>query len=564
MSQSTEQSTIVIIGGVAGGASAATRARRMNEHARIIMLEKDEHVSFANCGLPYHIGGEIAEREKLLLVGLDVFEKNFNIEVRTRCEAMSIDRTNKTLAIHDHRTGQEESLDYDKLILAPGASPIVPPMDGTDADNVFTLRNVADTDRITSFMNEHAPRRAVVVGAGYIGLEMVEQLHRRGLDVTLVELQDQVLPLLDPEMAQMLKRELDRNDVAMHLGVRAERFEAASGRVSKVVLSDGTELDADMVILGIGVRPNTSLATDAGLDLGETRGIRVNEYLQTSDPDIYAVGDAVEYHFGPAGKDMRIALAGPANRSGRLAGQHAATGSSDPMAPVSGTSVVRVFELTAGMTGLSAGLADRLGIAYKQLFAISNHHVGYYPGASPIFMKLLYDGQTGKVLGTQMVGKAGVDKRIDVIATVMAMGGTVRDLTRLDLAYAPPFGAAKDPVHMLGFVACNQMDGLVNLVPADADLDGYQVVDIRSEADIKSTPLVGVDNVINIPLPKLRDRLDELDASKPTLISCNSGLNSYTAARILMQRGFENVVDLSGSAKFRQLAKADQTKEQAG
>ena len=349
-----DQRTIVIVGGVAGGASAATRARRMNEHAEIILLEKDEHVSFANCGLPYHIGEEIPERGSLLVATPEFLEKRFRLDVRVRQEVLSIDRESKTIEVADRIQGSTYRQRYDKLILAPGASPIVPPMKGVDAKNVQTLRNLADTDRIKSFVDAESTKRVVVVGAGFIGLEMVEQLVRRGIAVDLVELQPQVLPLFDAEMARPLEDELLKHGVGLHLGKSLEEIQVGDdGIANEVRLSDGTTLETNLVVLGIGVRPNTTLAENCGLQIGEGGGISINVHLQTSDPDIYAVGDAVEYLYRPTGKPLKVALAGPANRAGRLAGQHAATDNSDNVQAVVGTSIVRVFGVTAAMTGLT-------------------------------------------------------------------------------------------------------------------------------------------------------------------------------------------------------------------
>ncbi|NBC11617.1 MAG: FAD-dependent oxidoreductase [Planctomycetes bacterium] len=550
--ETSQPLTLVIVGGVAGGATAAARARRMNEHARIILYEKDEHISFANCGLPYYIGGEIADREKLLVAKPELLRQRFNIDVRTRQQVTAIDRPRKVVAVTDHRTGETCEQAYDKLILAPGASPIVPPIPGVDANNVFTLRNVADTDRITAAVVEGKPRRACVVGAGYIGLEMVEQLHARGIEVALVELQEQVLPLMDTEMAQPLAEALDAKGVALHLGDGIAALDAdEAGSVRAVRLSSGTTINTDLVILGIGVRPNHQLAKEAGLSLGDDGGIVVNAYAQTDDPDIYAVGDAAQYPYAPTGASMRVPLAGPANRAGRLAGEHAVTGHSEPMPPVMGTAIVRVFDLAAATTGLTIKQADKLGIDAAAVVVIAKHHVGYYPGAKPVTLKLIYAPDTGKVLGAQAVGEEGIDKRIDVIATLMRMNGTVRDLAGVDLCYAPPFGAAKDPVHMAAFAACNDLDGFVSFLQPDADLSRYQVVDVRSAAEVAEAPLPGAEHAHHIPLDELRDRLGELDPQQPTVTSCASGLRSYVAARILTQHGFREVYDLTGAATMR-------------
>ncbi len=546
---------ILIVGGVAGGASAATRARRMNEHAEIILFEKDADVSFANCGLPYYIGDEITDRKKLVVASAEFLTQRFALDVRTRQEVTAIDRGAKQVNVRNHATGEEYTETYDKLILSTGASPFVPPIDGRDAPNVFTLRNLADTDQIKAATDGDRARTAAVIGAGFIGLEMVEQLARRGYKTTLAELQSQVLPLFDPEMAQPIEQELSENSVELALGDGIKQIVLdETGTATGVELASGKVIDAELVILGIGVRPNTKLAQDAGLEIGQGGGVATNRYMQTNDPDIYAVGDAAEYVYGPTGTAMRIALAGPANRSGRLAGEHAATGSSGEMADVFGTSIVRVFGKTAAMTGLTESLASRLNIKVRSVTVLANNHAGYYPGAQQLTLKLIYDGDNGRVLGAQAVGGEGVDKRIDGFATAMAMKATVRDLAGLDLAYAPPFGAAKDAIHMAAFAACNQLDGIEEFTPADADVSGKQVVDVRTAAEVAARPLAGADQAINIPLDELRERLDELDPKAETVVSCAAGVRAHVATRILKQHGFDAVSNLVGGSTMRSRA----------
>lgn len=546
---------IVIVGGVAGGASAATRARRMNEDAEIILLEKDEHVSFANCGLPYYLGGEIASRNKLLVASPDLLRRRFRIDVRTRTEVIGIDRTARTVAVHNHATDERGMLPYDRLILAPGAIPIRPNLPGVDAPNVLTLRNLADTDRIHAAIHEAGARRVVVVGAGFIGLEMAEQLLHKDIGVELVELQPQVLPPVDPEMAEPLAQVLREKGASLHLGTGLLAIDVdAKGRAAEVVLTNGTRVPTDLVILGMGVRPLVDLARQAGLQLGPQGGIAVNRHLQTSDPEIYAVGDAVEYPVGPTGGPQRMALAGPANRAGRLAGEHAATGRSASVGAVCGTAIVRVFDWTAACTGISVRGAQKGGQAARSVTVVANHHSGYFPGAQPLTIKLAYEEPTGRILGGQIIGKAGVDKRIDVIATVLAFRGTVRDLANLDLSYAPPFGSAKDPLHLAAFAATNHLDGLEEFVDSDADLTRYQVVDVRSPGEVESLPLAGAPHAVNIPIDELRDRLGELNAAEPTVVSCAVGQRGHAASRILRQKGFRQVFNLSGGATVRQRA----------
>lgn len=552
--------TIAIVGGVAGGASATTRARRMNEQAEIILFEKDQYVSFANCGLPYYIGGEIQDRGKLLVAPQKLLEQRFRLDVRTRQEVLAINRQAKTLTVVDYNTGDKYEQHYDKLILSPGASPLVPPIVGVNAPNVYTLRSLVDTDRIRAATDSSQTKQAVVVGGGFIGIEMVEQLVERGFQVVLAEMQPQILPLLDPEMVRPLEDELVSHGVRLILGDTIERVLLDDeGRATGVQLKSGATAEGDLVILGLGVRPNTQLAKSAELEIGGTGGILTNRFLQTSDPDIYAVGDAAEYTFGPTGKSMRIALAGPANRAGRLAGEHAATGKSAPMADVFGTAIVRVFEQTAAMTGLSLNLARRLGVEARSVTIVANQHAGYFPNASPLTLKLVYEPETGRVLGAQAVGREGVDKRIDVIATALAMNATVRDLAGLDLAYAPPFGSAKDPIHMAGFAACNELDGVEQFVSADSDLANKQVVDVRSPAEVEQTPLAGVVGPRHIPLDELRDRLGELDPAAPTVVVCCVGLRAHVGARILRQHGFQDVANLAGGATLRGRAVANES-----
>ena len=544
--------TILIVGGVAGGASAAARARRMNEHARIIICERDSYVSFANCGLPYYLGGEIKDRDALLIAKPALFKRRFDIEVRTRHLVTAIDREARSITVSDLDADASYEVSYDKLILAPGADPIEPAIPGVEAEGVFTLRNLEDTDRIAVAVSE--AQRAVVVGGGYVGLEMAEQFRRRGLEVALVEMQPQVLPLHDAEMVEPLHRQLEFNGVRLELGNGIVSIEEQGGRATAAVLADGTRLPADLILLGIGVRPNTGLAETAGIELGPSRGIATDEFMRTSDPDIYAVGDVAEYAYGPTGSRLRVPLAGPANRTGRLAGEHAATGQSRKAPAAWGTSIVRVFGTSAGMTGLSLKAATAAGYEANATHIIANNHAGYYPGAQAMIVKLVFEEGTGKVLGAQACGGEGVDKRLDVVSTAMHFGGTVHDLTELDLTYAPPFGSARDPVHMAAFAAQNHLDGLAPVVQPDIDLCLYQTLDVRSAAEVEALPLADCDDIVNIPLDKLRDRLDELDPSLPTVVACRSGLRSYVATRILKQHGFTEVYNLSGATAMREFA----------
>ncbi len=544
--------TIVIVGGVAGGASAAARARRVNERARILVFERDAHVSFANCGLPYFIGGEIEDRAKLLIATPELFRDRFRIEVRVRQEVLTIDRAAKSVTVKNLDTGETYTQGYDKLVLSPGASPIVPSLPGATARGVFTLRNLDDMDAIVDAVP--GARQAVVVGAGYIGLEVAEQFERRGLKVSVVELKEQVMPFFDPEMAEPLHREIERHGVRLELGRGIASIEEAEGQATAVVLADGTRLPADLVLLGMGVRPNTALAEAAGLTIGASGGIATDGFMRTSDPDIYAVGDAAEYAFGPTGERQRVPLAGIANRTGRLAGQHAATGASRPAPAAWGTSVVRVFGYSAGIAGLSLRAARQARLEARAVHIVSYHHASYYPGAAPLAVKLVYEAGSGRVLGIQAVGAAGVDKRLDVVATLLHFRGTVHDLAELDLAYAPPFGSAKDPLHMAAFAAQNELDGLSPILLPDTDLSGYQVVDVREPEEIAALLLAGAPQAKRIRLNDLRDRIGELDPGLPTVVSCQSGLRSYIGVRILAQHGFKEVYNLTGAAAMRDFA----------
>ena len=540
--------TIVIVGGVAGGASAATRARRTNERAHVILLEKDAHVSFANCGMPYYVGGEIADRKKLLVATPEFFARRFGIDVRTRHEAVEIDRGRKVVRVRRLDESTEYEQPYDTLVLAPGAVPLVPPAAATQAPNVFTLRNLADTDRIKAWLDHRQPRRAVVVGAGFIGLEMVEQLAHRGLQVSLVEMAPQVLTPLDPEMAHGVQETLERHGVEVVLGDALSELIREDGLVTRVRLASGRELAGDLFVLGLGVRPNTALAAKAGLALGASGGIAVNERLQTTDPEILAVGDAAELIHEVTGEPVCIPLAGPANRAGRLAGELAAGGEGRPAPRVLGTAIVRVFDTVAAVTGLTVKAARRRGQEVAAVVIPANHHAGYYPGAQAMLLKLVYNPKDGRVLGAQAVGGDGVDKRIDVIATAIHYGATVESLADLDLTYAPPFGSARDPVHVAAFAASNQRAGLVRVAAPDVDVEGLQVVDVRTAAEVAKGMLPGA---LHIPVDELRARLGELDPARETLVCCQAGLRGYLASRILTQHGFEDVRNLTGGMTVR-------------
>ncbi len=533
---------IVIIGGVAGGMSAATRARRMNEQAEIVVLEKGGYISFANCGLPYHLAGRIESESELLLSTPEKVWSRFRIDARVGQEALSIDRAKKLIRVKRLSDATEYDLPYDKLILAPGASAIIPPMSNVDAANVMLLRTMEDMQQIRARLAGQQPRRITIVGGGFIGLEMAEAMVDRGLEVTVVEKNARVLPPIDPEMAKFVEDELAHHGVKVFANNGLKALVGSKDCVTHVELEDGTKLETDIVLLSIGVRPNTTLAKNAGLTIGGSGAIEVDAYQRTNDPDIYAVGDAAEVVHGVSGKRTRIPLAGPANRQGRLAGEHAASDTALAGQSVLGTAIVAVFDLAVAVTGLGEKMARENGFDVDTAYVLPNQHVAYYPGAEAMRIKLIYDKTTGKVLGGQIVGKSGVDKRIDVLATAINFGATVEQLASLDLAYAPQFGAAKDPLHMAAFVALNQMRGKSHGVTLD-QVNGDQLLDVRTPDEFAAGTFSGA---INIPLDDLRARVGELDRTRPTVVFCHAGQRGFVAERILSQSGFEQVKNLKG------------------
>jgi NADPH-dependent 2,4-dienoyl-CoA reductase/sulfur reductase-like enzyme len=533
---------LLIVGGVAGGASAAARARRLSEDAEIIVFERGPHVSFANCGLPYYVGGEIAEPDHLLLQTPAGLRARFELDVRIQTEVLAIDRVQQRVRVRDLTTGREYQEPYDALILAPGAAPLRPPIPGIDRPGHFTVRNVPDAHAIKTWIHEHAARRAVVVGGGYIGLEMAEQLVQAGLAVTVVEALPQVMAPLDPEMAAWLHAELRDHQVALHLADPVAGFEApAAGETaaaSVVCLQSGTRLPADLVVLGLGVKPEVTLARDAGLELGSRGGIRVDPHMRTSDAHIWAVGDAVEVRHAVLDDWQLLPLAGPANRQGRIAADNV-FGRAARFEGTYGTAILRLFSLTAACTGANAKSLTRAGRPFEVLHLHPGSHAGYYPGASPLATKILFAPETGRLLGAQAVGRDGVDKRIDVLATALKAGLSVSDLAELELAYAPPFGSAKDPVNLAGMAAQNVLNGDVRLAHweelSPPDATAPFLLDVRSASERATGSIPGS---VHIPLPELRGRLGELPRDREILVSCQSGQRSYFAARLLVQRGF--------------------------
>lgn len=541
---------LVIVGGVAGGASAAARARRRDEDAEIVLIERGPFISFANCGLPYHIGGVIRERNRLLVQTAEAMRRRFRIDVRVNSEVLAVDRGRKVVSVRDAATGKTYDEPYQTLILSPGAEPIRPALPGIDSPGIFTLRSLDDMDRIMAYLGARDPKRALVVGGGFIGLEMAEALRGRGLAVTLVEMAPQVMGSLDPEMAAPVHQQLSLHGVALRLGAGVAGF-TAEARGLAVRLTSGETLETDLAILAIGVRPETVLAREAGLALGARGGIQVNEHLQTSDPDIYAVGDAIETLDFVSNESGVLPLAGPANRQGRLAADHALGLAESAYRGSQGTSICKVFFLAAGGTGMNEKTLRRLGRAYAKVYVHPASHAGYYPGAQPLSIKLLYDPADGRLLGAQVVGTDGVDKRLDVLATALRGRMTVYDLEHLELSYAPPFGSAKDPVNYAGFAAANHLRGDVRFFYAEeigSLRENRVLLDVRTPSEVGAGTIPGA---VNIPVDDLRARLGELPADKEILVFCAVGLRSYLAARVLQARGFAVRVLTGGYTTYK-------------
>ncbi|WP_373843858.1 FAD-dependent oxidoreductase [Bacteroides heparinolyticus] len=537
----------VIVGGVAGGATAAARLRRVDETADILLLEKGPHISYANCGLPYYIGGVIAERDKLLVQTPEAFGKRFRIDVRVKNEVLAINAKAKTLTIRN-ADGKEYEEAYDKLLLSPGANPVKPPLEGIDSEGIFTLRNVEDTDRIKAYVTSKQVKRAVVVGAGFIGLEMAENLHHAGIAVSVVEMGNQVMAPIDFSMAAHIHQHLIQKGVSLYLEEGVTHFQRTEQGII-VYLKSGKTIAADMVLLSIGVRPATALAQQAGLKLGETGGIWVDEHLETSEKDIYAVGDAIEYPHPLTGKPWLNYLANPANRQGRIVADNMALGNTVSYEGAIGTSIAKVFDMTVASTGLAAKRLKQWGMEYQSSVTHSSSHAGYYPNALPITLKLTFHPRTGKLYGAQCVGYEGVDKRIDQIAGLIKRGGTVYDLMETEHAYAPPFSSAKDPVAIAGYVASNIVGGAMPAISWRELLEKKEqvvLVDTRTAEEFSFGTIPGA---LNIPLDEMRERLAEIPADKPVVLFCAVGLRGYLAQRILMGRGYRNVRNLMGGYK---------------
>ncbi|GGI80290.1 FAD-dependent oxidoreductase [Shewanella gelidii] len=566
-------SKIVIVGGVAGGASAAARARRVSETAEIIMFERGEFISFANCGLPYHIGGEIESRDALLLQTPESFDARFKVDVRIQQEVVAVDRHAKVVTVRHSQSGETYQESYDKLLLSPGAAPIVPPISGMDNHHVYSLRNIPDMDKILSTLALHEPRHATVVGGGFIGLEMVEALRHRGVHVTLLELADQVMTPVDHEMANMVHQKLVDNGVDLRLStgliaineiniapLEPEATDSydkpiAHHNTLNLTLSNGTELNTGLVIMAIGVKPETTLAVDAGLALGQLGGIQVNAAMQTSDPDIFAVGDAVETPEFVSGESSLIPLAGPANRQGRIAADNM-LGGDRVYRRTQGTAICKIFDMAIASTGLNEKRLKRDQVAYEKVYVHTASHASYYPGAHPVSLKLLFSPDDGKILGAQAAGLDGIDKRIDVIAVAQRAGLTVQDLEDLELTYAPPFGSARDVVNQAGMVASNVLSGDEKICHTEdlfSSASDRMVLDVRNPGELEKSG--AIPNAVNIPLHQLRARLAELPRDKQIMIACQVGLRGHVAYRILVQHGFE-ARNLTGGFKTFQLMNA--------
>lgn len=545
----------VIIGGVAGGATAAARIRRADETAQIVMIEKGKYISYANCGLPYYIGGTIADRSKLFVQTPESFGKRFNVDVRVENEVMALHPYKKEIEVR-RADGSTYHESYDRLLLSPGANPVKPPLPGIDSEGIFTLRNVEDTDRIKQFLTSHEVKRAVIVGAGFIGLEMAENLVHAGTHVAIVEMAPQVMAPVDFSIASYVHQHLMGKGVELHLEQSVERFERNDGKI-EVIFKSGERVATEMVILSIGVRPNTSLAREAGLVIGEAGGIKVNEYLQTSNAHIYAVGDAIEYPHPLTGKPWLNYLAGPANRQGRIVADNMVFGNTTRYEGAIGTSVAKVFDLTVASTGLPAKRLKQMGIPYACSTTHSACHAGYYPDALSLTLKLTFDPKTGKLYGAQAVGYEGVDKRIDQIALLIKHNGTVEELTEVEHCYAPPFSSAKDPIAIAGYTAMNIVNGSMPVITwrqlQQCDAKKIFLLDVRTRAEHGFGAIPGS---VNIPLDELREHLDELPHDKTLVIYCAVGLRGYLALKILTGRGFKDVKNLSGGYKSYQTATA--------
>ncbi|MEN9448257.1 MAG: Coenzyme disulfide reductase [Bacteroidota bacterium] len=549
----------IVVGAVAGGASAAARLRRLDEHASIILFEKGAYVSYANCGLPYYIGNVIEDRNKLFVQTAQSFHERFNIDVRIQTEVIAVNPEKKEITARDVLTGNIYIESYDKLVLSPGAEPVVPPFPGVQSNKIFTLRNVPDTDTIKSFVSSKKNAKALVIGAGFIGLEMAENLHHLGHEVTVVEMNNQILAPLDFPIAAIAQQHLREKGLELMLNTAVESFED-KGETLLVNFKGGMQMEVDYVILSIGVRPDTRLAAAAGLQIGEARGIVVNEYLQTTHPDIYAVGDAIEFKHPITQKIGNTFLAGPANKQGRICANNIVFNNTNIYNGAINTAIVKLFDLTVGTTGMAAKHLKAAGISYLVSTTRSSSHASYYPNSKQITIQITFSPDTKKLLGAQVIGEDGADKRLDILATLIKNNGTIYDLTELEHAYAPPYSSAKDPVNMAGFVAENILNGILKVEQWDgfettfAADENAMMIDVRNPDEVVSGAMEGS---INIPLDTLRSNLNNIPKDKTIFVYCAVGLRGYLAQRILMQSGYKNVINLSGGYNLWNVCKTE-------
>ncbi|QQE78079.1 FAD-dependent oxidoreductase [Alicyclobacillus sp. SO9] len=558
MNPSEAAKKVVVVGGVALGAGVAAKSRRMSEQAEIVLIERGPYVSFANCGLPYYLGGVIKDRSKLLLHTPESLKSRFDIDVRVKQEVTKIDRDKKVVTVRLVDTGEEYEESYDKLVLAMGARPIFPNLPGKELDGIFNMRTVPDVDRMKTWIEAGSVKDVAVIGAGFIGLEAVENLVHLGLNVTLVEKAPQVLPPFDAEITTPVLKELNRMGVNVIVGDGIASFSGVD-RVSGLTLESGKDIKADMVIMGLGVRPDTSIAQEAGLETGFAGALRVNEYLQTSDADIYSGGDLAELPYLVNGEKRWIPLAGAANKQGRIIGKNL-FGAKEKFRGAQGTSIVRVGKVTLGLTGFTEKSAKQAGQPYFVSYNTVGHHAGYYPGAEDLTIKLVVDPEDGRLLGAQVVGGTGVDKRIDVLATAIYGNMTVEDLASLDLAYAPPFSSAKDPVIMAGMAAENRQRGEIQTVArvSDVQAENVRVLDVRNANELDGGM---IENAVNIPLDQLRDHAEKLDKAAHWVVYCRSGHRSYFATKMLQGLGFQNVYNLTGGYVVQELQESTKTQQ---
>jgi len=540
---------VLIVGGVAGGASTAARLRRLNESAEIVIYEKGKEISYANCGIPYHIGNVIKERDSLVVVSKEDFEKMFNVKVFTETEVVEIDRKNKKIKVKDLKNGNSRDESYDKLVLSPGGYPVKPPIPGINDRRIFSIRNLFDMDMVKNFIGEKNPRKAVVVGAGFIGLEMAENLHMLGINVSIVELAGQVMNLLDFEMAAAIHQHLKSKKIELYLNDGVKEFLDKNEKL-ELILQSGRKIEADIVILSIGVKPDIELAQKAGLKIGLLSGIKVNEKMETSDPEIYALGDATEIIDSVCNCPALIPLANSANKQGRIVAENIC-GGKETYKGTPGTAIAKVFDMTVAITGGSEKKLKKLGLPFEKAYLQPSSHAGYYPNAYPMIMKLLYSPKDGRVLGSQIIGNEGIDKRIDIIASIIQSQKTVYDLAELELAYAPPYSSAKDPVNLAGMIAINQIKGINKVVYIDEienlQKEGAIFIDARTALEYS---LGHIDGAKNIPLSEIRERMKEIPKDKKVILYCNHGKIAYFAFSILLQNGYTNVYNISGGYKM--------------